>query len=230
MAALMLCKRTMIFCRFLQGVSFSKSKISAISSNGLLLQIASYNPKPLKLNIREPYIPDKDSEKTPEWQTTAKYARKLFGRYGSVSGIDPATLWPSHEELDKIIAEEHEWQPPLEVLLKNVAAKENEKMEKRLAREKLIAEKMAQMPKMIADWRKEKRLTKQKAKEEHARREQLLAMAKERLGYAIDYRSPKFKEMVAELEKEEKKKRKEAKRKLQLGMVPALETPPVDAS
>lgn len=97
-------------------------------------QTAAYNPRPLKLNLHEPYLPDKDSEKTPQWQKTARYDRKLFGRYGSASGVDPASLWPSHEELDKIIAEETEWNPPLEVMLKNIEAKEKLESEKRLAR------------------------------------------------------------------------------------------------
>lgn len=73
---------------------------------------------------------------------------------------------------------------------------------------------MAKMPKMVADWRKEKREAKQKLKDEKARRERLLAEARERFGYAMDPRSPKFLEMVSEIEKEEKKKRKLMKRRL----------------
>jgi len=134
MAASMLCKRTAALCRTLKGLSSSKAVLSVNSQCGSLLQTACYNPKPLKLNIRDPYIPDKDSEKTPEWQKTPRHDRKLFGRYGSVSGIDPSSLWPSHEELDKIIAEENDWHPPLDVMLKNIEAKENEETEKRLAK------------------------------------------------------------------------------------------------
>lgn len=130
----MLCRRAVLLCRSLKGVSASKTVLSANSQGGLLSQTASYNPKPLKLDLRGPYIPDKDSEKTPEWQKTARYDRKLFGRYGSASGIDPASLWPSHEQLDKIIAEENEWHPPLEVLLKNIEIKEKQETERRLAK------------------------------------------------------------------------------------------------
>lgn len=194
------------------------------------MQTASYNPKPLKLKLREPYIPDKDSEKTPEWQKTAKYDRKLFGRYGSASGIDPASLWPSHGELDTIIAEEKEWHPPLEVMLKNIEAKEKAETDKRLAREKLIAANMAKMPKMIADWRKEKHETKRKLKEEKTRRAKLLAEARERFGYAVDPRTPKFLEMVAEIEKEEKKKKKLMKRRLKEEQVGDSVTPPAASS
>lgn len=71
---------------------------------------------------------------------------------------------------------------------------------------------MAKMPKMIADWRKEKREAKRKLKEDKAKKDRLLAEARERFGYALDPRSPKFQEMLADIEKEEKKKRKLLKR------------------
>lgn len=127
----MLSRRAAVFCRTLQGISYCKPTDSPCGS---VLQTASYNPKPLKRNLHEPYIPDKNDEKTPEWQLTARYDRKLFGRYGSASGIDPASLWPSHEELDKIIAEEKEWQPSLEVMLKNIRIREKEEADKRKAK------------------------------------------------------------------------------------------------
>lgn len=134
MAASMLSKRVPMLTRTLKGLSASQTLLNINSQNGLLLQTASYNPKPLKLNIKEPYIPDKDSEKTPEWQETARYDRKLYGRYGSASGINPESLWPNEQQLEKIIAEENEWHPPLEVMLKNIEAREKQETEKRLAK------------------------------------------------------------------------------------------------
>ncbi|KAM4716700.1 large ribosomal subunit protein mL64 [Anableps anableps] len=214
MAASMLVQRTAALCGTFKGFSLSRAILPVSGHRGFLLQTASYNPKPLRLNLRDPYIPDKENNKTPEWQKTARYDRKLFGRYGSASGIAPASLWPSPEELEKIIAEEREWHPPLEVMLKNIEAKEKEETEKRLAKEKLIAANMAKMPKMVEDWRREKREAKQKLKEEKARKTRLLAEARERFGYNVDPRSPKFLEMVAEIEKEEKKKKKLLKRRL----------------
>lgn len=134
MAASVMCRRAAALCRALTGFSAPKTVLSANSQSGAILQTASYNPKPLKLNLSQPYIPDKDSERTPEWQKTAKYDRKLFGRYGTSSGIDPASLWPTHEQLDRIVAEEKEWHPPLEAMLKNIEAKEKEQTQKRLAK------------------------------------------------------------------------------------------------
>lgn len=89
---------------------------------------------------------------------------------------------------------------------------------------------MAKMPKMIADWRREKREVKLKAKADKERKEKLLAEARERFGFSVDPRTPKFQEMVAELEKEEKKKRKLLKRKLKEEQVAAAITPPAASS
>ncbi|XP_051573112.1 growth arrest and DNA damage-inducible proteins-interacting protein 1 [Myxocyprinus asiaticus] len=203
MASSLLSRRTAL----LVGISKLNTFLPAV-----LQQIANYNPKPLRLNLKDPYIPDKESEKTPEWQKTDKYERKLFGRYGRASGVDPTRLWPSHARLEELMAEEREWHPPMEVMLQNIAAREKERTERRMEREKIIAANMAKMPKMISDWKKQKREAKQKQKEEKAKRDRLLAEARERFGYALDPRSTKFKEMVAEIEKEEKKKRKLLKR------------------
>lgn len=134
MATSMLGRRAAIFCWAFRGVSSLKCIIPVSSQCGLLQQIANYNPKPLRVNIKDPYIPDKESEKTPDWQKTDKYDRKLYGRYGSASGIDPAKLWPSPAKLEEMIAEEKEWNPPLDVMLNNIELKDKEIAAKRLAR------------------------------------------------------------------------------------------------
>uniref|UniRef100_A0A672GHJ0 Large ribosomal subunit protein mL64 n=1 Tax=Salarias fasciatus TaxID=181472 RepID=A0A672GHJ0_SALFA len=188
--------------------------------NVLGLRSTFYNAKPLKLNIRDPYIPDKTSDRTPEWQKTAKYDAKLFGRLGSVSGIEPSSLWPSHDQLNKSSQRRE--------------TREKEQTRSGLItsslhlhpREKLIAANMAKMPKMVAEWRRAKREAKRKMKEEKERRTRLLAEARERFGHAVDPRSPKFLEMVAEIEKEEKKKRKLLKRKMREEQVAAGSAPP----
>ncbi|XP_019968562.2 large ribosomal subunit protein mL64 [Paralichthys olivaceus] len=226
MAASVLCRRAAVLCRTLAGVPPNPAGCRC----GSLLQTASYNPRPLRLNLTDPHIPDKLSDKTPEWQKTARYDGKLFGRYGSASGIDPASLWPSPEQLDGIVEEEKQWQPPLEAMLRSIELEEKEETQKRLAKEKIIAANLAKMPKMIADWRREKRETKQRLKDEKERRGKLLAQARERFGYALDPRSPKFLEMVAEIEKEEKKKRKLMKRRLKEEQAAAPDTPPAASS
>ncbi|XP_063080186.1 large ribosomal subunit protein mL64 [Engraulis encrasicolus] len=183
-----------------------------ICSRAILLQSSGYHAKP-RFNGQEPYIPDKQSARTPEWQKTAKNDRKLFGRYGSSSGIDPSTLWPTPAQLDAIIEDEKQWQASLEEMLHNIAVKDKELDDKLRAREKLIAANMAKMPDMVAKWRLETREAKQKKKAEKAKRDRLLAEAQERFGHHVDPRSSKFQDLLKDMEKEEKKKMKLLKRK-----------------
>ncbi|CAL8287439.1 unnamed protein product [Boreogadus saida] len=213
MAAPVLAVRTGILFRSFKTFTTLKPFIPVIPQYGVLTHTANYHAKPLKLNLKDPYIPDKTSEKTPEWQLTEKFDRKRYGRYGDASGIDPATLWPTDEKLEAIIKDEAEWHPTLEVMLKNISLREEEEAAKRRAKEKLIASNMAKMPKMVADWRRERSETKKKMAEEKTRKDKLLAEARERFGYAVDPRSSKFLEMVAEVEKEQKKKKKLLKRR-----------------
>ncbi|CAL8301820.1 unnamed protein product [Merluccius merluccius] len=171
-----------------------------------------YHPRPLRLDLTGPYLPDRAAAATPDWQRTDKFARKLYGRHGDASGIEPATLWPSDHQLEELRRDEAQWQPPLDVMLDRVRVREESEAADRRAKEKLIAANMAKMPKMVADWRRERRAAKIKVTEEKVRRNKLLAVARERLGYTVDPRSLKFQEMVAEVEKEQKKNKKLQKR------------------
>lgn len=71
---------------------------------------------------------------------------------------------------------------------------------------------MAKMPKMVEDWRRGKREARQKEKEEKAKKQRLLLIAREKFGVTVDPRSPKFLEMMKDLEKDEKRKLKAVKR------------------
>ncbi|XP_069783282.1 large ribosomal subunit protein mL64 [Narcine bancroftii] len=190
------------------------------------LAAACYHAKPLGLDLSGFYVPGPDS---PEWQRSRKAERKRFGRAGAASGVPAASLWPSPEELRDLRQFEAEWQPSLQQMWSSIQAKEAERREKQRARHKLIEANMAKMPKMVEDWRREKRAAKEKQREEAARRERLLAEARERFGYSIDPRNSKFQEMVKEMEKEERKKKKLLKRQkpnMAQSAIVAAEPPP----
>ncbi|KAG7264026.1 hypothetical protein CRUP_011355 [Coryphaenoides rupestris] len=98
-------------------------------------------------------------------------------------------------------------------------------------REKLVAANMAMMPKMVADWKRQRRETKQKQVEEKARRAALLAETHDRLGYEIDPRSARFREMFTEVEKEHRQKAKmlkKQKKEQQQQRVATTPAPPQD--
>ncbi|XP_063302018.1 large ribosomal subunit protein mL64 [Pelobates fuscus] len=169
---------------------------------------AGYHARPRVWGLGGVYKPDPQDPRTKEWHKGPQYEAKLYGRHGAASGVDPSKLWPSPQRLREIEEDEKEWYPSLQEMLDRVEAKERELQKKKEERDRIIAANLAKMPQMVADWRREKRELKQKQQDEKDRRERLLAQAREKFGLNVDYRSPKFQEMVKELEKQEKKRRK----------------------
>ncbi|XP_075062828.1 large ribosomal subunit protein mL64 [Mixophyes fleayi] len=174
---------------------------------------AGYHARPRAWGLDRIYKPDPSDPETKEWHKGPAYEAKLYGRFGSASGVNPESLWPNQEQLRAIEEEEREWFPGLREMLNRVEAKEREMLRLKQERDKLIAANMAKMPQMVAEWRRAKRDAKQKARDEKARKERLLAQAREKFGTNVDFRSPKFQELLKDLEKEEKKKMKAKKRK-----------------
>ncbi|CAI9536974.1 unnamed protein product [Staurois parvus] len=173
---------------------------------------AGYHAKPVPLNLSGFFIPDPADPKTKEWQKGPAYEAKLYGQYGSASWVKPEQLWPSPEELQMVVEEEKEWYRSLREMLSNVEAKEMEELMKKRERERLIAANMAKMPKMVEDWRREKREARLKEKEDKDRKLRLLAIAHEKFGVTVDPRSTKFLDMLKDMEKDEKRKLKAVKR------------------
>ncbi|XP_038057149.1 growth arrest and DNA damage-inducible proteins-interacting protein 1-like [Patiria miniata] len=152
-------------------------------------------------------------EPPPIWKMTRRYLAKQYAKQGKASGVDPSIMWPTQTELENIIKDEEEWCPSLQQMQSEIA-EENHAIElKRKKREQLIAANMAKMPRMLAEHRKKMTEKEALAQEQIAKRNRLLEEAKEKLGYAIDPRSTRFQKMVQEIEKEERKKKKELKKK-----------------
>ncbi|XP_075758485.1 large ribosomal subunit protein mL64 [Pelodiscus sinensis] len=158
--------------------------------------------------------PDPDDPLVPPWQLQPAYEAKLFARHGSVSGVDPARLWPSPERLREMEAEEREWFPGLREMEAALDKKEREEERLRVERENLIAANMAKMPQMIEEWRREKAARKEKEREDKARKERLLAEVQERFGHKVDPRSTKFQELLQEMDKKQRKELKLKKKQL----------------
>lgn len=106
------------------------------------------------------------TEPTSYYQGTLKYNRKLFGRYGFESGVDPAICWPTKGELADI--KEYEQIAYPKTIPEMVAiekAKSREKREQTLERQKQIAERIGKLDGWIKEMRD--RVNK-KEKEAHA--------------------------------------------------------------
>lgn len=160
-----------------------------------------------------PHWPDPENLLSPRWQLGPRYAAKQFARYGAKSGVAPASLWPSPEQLRELEAEEREWYPSLATMQESLRTQQQAQEAKRRAREQHISECMAKMPQMIENWRQQKRERWEKAQADKERRARLQAEAQERLGYHVDPRSARFQELLQDLDKQQRKRLKEEKQR-----------------
>ncbi|XP_038168536.1 growth arrest and DNA damage-inducible proteins-interacting protein 1 [Arvicola amphibius] len=160
-----------------------------------------------------PHWPDPENLLSPRWQLGPRYAAKQFARYGAKSGVAPASLWPSPEQLRELEAEEREWYPSLATMQESLRMQQQAQEAKRRAREQHISECMAKMPQMIDNWRRQKRERWEKAQADKERRARLQAEAQERLGYHVDPRSARFQELLQDLDKQQRKRLKEEKQR-----------------
>ncbi|KAL1784145.1 growth arrest and DNA damage-inducible proteins-interacting protein 1 [Sigmodon hispidus] len=193
---------------------------SAVHRRGLLrLSVAlgaracNYRAPPPPRRRPGPHWPDPENLLTPQWQLRPRYMAKQFARHGAISGVAPASLWPTPEQLRELEAEEREWYPSLATMQESLRAQQQAEEARRRAREQHISECMAKMPQMIENWRQQKRERWEKAQADKERRARLQAEAQERLGYHVDPRSARFQELLQDLDKQQRKRLKEEKQR-----------------
>ncbi|KAM6100917.1 large ribosomal subunit protein mL64 [Pterocles gutturalis] len=104
-------------------------------------------------------------------------AARRFGRLGEASGVPAWRLWPDPEQLRALEAEEREWEPPLREMEAELNRREQEEARRREERQQLVARSLAAMPARISAWREERARARERAREEAARRQRLLAEA-----------------------------------------------------
>lgn len=146
---------------------------------------------------------------------TVKYKRMMFGRHGLSSGVDPRICFYSNSELDAQKEYERVAFPySLQEMMKENVKSKTEKDEKIRRREDDIAKKITKLD----SWTKElnAKIAKKEADAKAARdrKERLVEEVRRQFGFKLDVRDDRFKELVAQKEKEDKKKQKEERRKV----------------
>lgn len=146
---------------------------------------------------------------------TAKYKRMMFGRYGLESGVDPAICFMSKAE----IVDQQEYEKVAYPFTLKEMIEENKRQKK--ARQDAILErdeKIAKKLEKLEQWKKElySKIAKKEsdAKAARDRKDRLVEEVRRHFGYKVDPREEKFKEMLEQKEKEDKKRMKEEKRKV----------------
>ncbi|XP_055531153.1 growth arrest and DNA damage-inducible proteins-interacting protein 1 [Wyeomyia smithii] len=169
--------------------------------------------KPQHRNMLHEILP---YDKSQSWiHETVKYKRMMLGRYGlEASRVDPRITFPTKQEaLEKAEYERVAFPHTLQDMMEsNRKAKEQRKAVIK-AREDEIARKLEKLDQWTADLNA--RIAKKEADARAAkeRKDRLVEEVRRHFGFKIDPRDERFQEMLAQKEKEDRKKVKEAKRK-----------------
>uniref|UniRef100_A0A1B0CJY1 Large ribosomal subunit protein mL64 n=1 Tax=Lutzomyia longipalpis TaxID=7200 RepID=A0A1B0CJY1_LUTLO len=161
------------------------------------------------LSGRRPYT------ESQSWvHETLKYQRGLFGKYGLESGVDPRICFPTAAER----AEKEEYNRvaypyTIAEMRERIEAEEAAKEEKIRQREEDVAAKLTKLEKWSQEFRDRVAKAEAEARAAKEKRERLVEEVRRHFGFKLDARDERFKELLAQKEKEDKKKQKEARKK-----------------
>lgn len=84
-----------------------------------------------KFRDRLPHVMEPSN---PEFELhyTKQHKMRMYGKYGSQTGINPGIHWPSKEQLKEMIEEETVWEPSLSERLNTVLSEESAVRETKL--------------------------------------------------------------------------------------------------
>ncbi|CAH2260505.1 growth arrest and DNA damage-inducible proteins-interacting protein 1 [Pararge aegeria] len=143
---------------------------------------------------------------------TVKYNRKMYGKYGVASGVNPSLCWPSRKEIEE--KKEYEavaFPYTIRQVMDAAAEKRREEQLRIEQRDIEVATKVAK----LEQWKKElnDKVAKKAAEVQAAKqkKERLVEEVRRHFGFTLDPRDERFIEMLAKREKEQKKLEKQAK-------------------
>ncbi|KAK3919813.1 Growth arrest and DNA damage-inducible proteins-interacting protein 1 [Frankliniella fusca] len=174
--------------------------------------------KPWHRNIANRIVPSE--EKTQPFHFTTLYNKRLFGRYGYASGVNPSVCWPTKAQLDD--KKEYERVAyPYSIL--EVAEREKLKNEEKecelFERDAKVAANVKSMQKLKEEYLKKKEIKRQEAEAAKAFRTRLIEEVRLHFNYTVNEREEQFKlevkERAKQLKEKEKKDRKLNKKEKQ---------------
>lgn len=173
--------------------------------NLLKFSVQHYNILHGKVPYEEPII---------EAHNSLKYKRRTYAKYGEASGIDPRICFYTKNELkyqqeyDKVA-----YPHTLEEMIKINETEKREKLYAIIAREEKIAKNLEKLEQWKTDLRNRVAKKESDARAAKERKERLVEEVRRQFGFTVDPRDERFKELLEQKEKEDKKMQKEAKRK-----------------
>lgn len=149
------------------------------------------------------------------YHNTVKYKRRMYGRYGDFSNVNPGLAWPTAEDLEDIREYERVAYPLTIQEMQQNALDSIETEQKDLQmRQKKIEDNMKKLNGWLKEVKEKSAKKLYEAQQAKEKREKLIEEVKKHFGYKIDPKDERFKEMLVKREKEEKKKVREEKKKI----------------
>lgn len=145
---------------------------------------------------------------------TEKYQRKMFGKYGLDSNVDPRICFYTKEQ--KALNNEYERIAYPYTIQEMMKINEKQKEAERLAiqkREDDVAKKLNKLEQWKSELNAKIVKKETEALEAKQRKERLVEEVRRHFGFKVDPRDERFKELLEQKEKEDRKKQKEAKKK-----------------
>uniref|UniRef100_A0A182PTY6 Large ribosomal subunit protein mL64 n=1 Tax=Anopheles epiroticus TaxID=199890 RepID=A0A182PTY6_9DIPT len=155
-------------------------------------------------------------EQSQSWiHETVKYKRMMLGRYGiDGSRVDPRVCFPTQKEAYERAEYERVAFPfTLKQMMDANETEQKARKARIVAREAEIARKLEKLDQWTTDLNA--RIAKKEAEARAAkeRKDRLVEEVRRHFGFKVDPRDERFQEMLAQKEREDRKKVKEAKRK-----------------
>ncbi|OON23639.1 hypothetical protein X801_00454 [Opisthorchis viverrini] len=175
--------------------------------------LQSFDISRLPSHLKKRLRPTKDFfvESSPV-ESTLDYKRRLFGEYGFISGVDPSILFVDPEVASFESSLGQATERPIEEVLeeaKQAKAAFDELVNERI---KNVKSNMKKMPELIEKHEFQKSKQHSISEVEEQKRRAILEEARDRFGYYLDPRDPKFIKLKQEIEEREKLAKKQQKK------------------
>lgn len=146
---------------------------------------------------------------------TLKYRRKMYGKFGASSGVDPRYLFQTPEEIDDMAEFERLSYPhPVKEMIEIDKRQKQEQLDAIHKREEQISKKLQKLNQWKTDLKNKMAKKEAEAEALRAKRERAIEEIRRQIGYKLHPRDPRLSEIMQQKEEEDKKAKKLAKKKL----------------
>lgn len=148
------------------------------------------------------------------YDKTLYASRRDYGLHGGQSGVDPRLCFPTPEEIaDKLEYEQVAFPLTIPQMIEMNKQAKAEKKKQRKEREDQVAKNLLKLDKWMEDLNTRIEKKQQEALAARQKREQFMDEIRQELGFKVDQRDPRFKELIERKELEQKKAKKAEKKK-----------------